>query len=93
MDLEEVRSQLRRAKRLVFGPHAEERRGARASLQEVVRHLTDPSALRECTLQVGKFGDTIHRLVFELSDGLFIIPVIITVDKIFIVTFIRRHRK
>ncbi|RJQ22532.1 hypothetical protein C4580_00585 [Candidatus Woesearchaeota archaeon] len=94
MELDEVKNRLKEVKKFIFGPHAEEQRGARGGpLKEVIRHLTDPSSLRECSLQVGAYGDTIYRLVFELSDGLFIIPVIFRGEKLFIVTFIRRYRK
>lgn len=94
MDFDEIKARLVSAAQIVFGPHAEEQIAPRVSgKREVLYQLRNPSALRECTLELGKLGDDIHRLVFELSDGLLIIPVIFTVDKIFIVTVIRRYRK
>ncbi len=60
---------------------------------EVLEHITQPTALVKVVSQPSKYGDTKHALHFATNDKTIILPVIFDDKGLYILTYIKRHRR
>ena len=101
MDVEEARRKLRTysIKDIEFyEPHVTEKLIERGGKREdIITNVLNPVSLINVIEKTGKYGDTIHCLIFELGDNKTMrIPVIFNFENrkiLYILTYILRYRK
>jgi len=95
VDIGIIRQRLRTCTAIFNEPHFTRQLTLRGGDRRVVlRHLGEPDDLVFVFEEPGRFGDTKHVLHFKISNTrTMILPVIFKETKVFILTYILRHRK